>query len=137
MAERWTPERLVYGLQQAADPQVSPDGARVVYALSTASADTQKTTSQLWICAIDGGNARQLTGAGSRNGLSEDVGRGVERAAEDQPGAKAFAIKFHHRHPPCLGATISIRSSGPIGVCARLPVATKSPLRAVAIFMSP
>ncbi|RIK44535.1 MAG: hypothetical protein DCC58_08125 [Chloroflexi bacterium] len=68
VTERWMPHRLVYGLQQATDPQVSPDGRRVVYSVGAADPATQTMSSQLWLCDIDGGHARQLTSAGKHNG---------------------------------------------------------------------
>ncbi len=66
MTGRLTPETLIYGLTQAADPQLSPDGASVVYVVATNSAETKKSTSSLWISDRDGGNARQLTHSGKQ-----------------------------------------------------------------------
>jgi dipeptidyl aminopeptidase/acylaminoacyl peptidase len=68
MATGLTPEQIVYGLTLASDPQLSPDGERVVYSATSISADTKKATSHLWISDRDGQNARQLTQAGDRNG---------------------------------------------------------------------
>ena len=80
MAEKLTPERLIYGFKAAADPQISPDGARIVYSVTETSAETKKATSHLWIADIDGGNARQLTGSGTSNGWPGLVaGRRVDR----------------------------------------------------------
>lgn len=62
-----TPEALVYGLPQASDPSISPDGTRVVYTLTTVDRRTHKDTRQLWLCDIDGGSARQLTWSGTGN----------------------------------------------------------------------
>lgn len=67
MSEKLTPERLVYAFKAASDPQIAPDGSRIVYSVSQTSPETKKTTSHLWICDIDGGNNRQLTSAGSSN----------------------------------------------------------------------
>jgi Tol biopolymer transport system component len=63
-----TPETLVYGLIQVTDPQVSPDGTRVVYGRTVTDRATQQATSHLWLCDSDGGNARQLTHSGQQNG---------------------------------------------------------------------
>lgn len=68
MTGRLTPEILVYGFTQAADPQVSPDGTRIVYALVKTDKETKKTSSQVWVCGIDGSHPRQLTWGGSVNG---------------------------------------------------------------------
>ena len=63
-----TPHALIYGFTVAGDPQVSPDGKQVAYAVSKTDAESKKTSSQVWICAIDGSGARQVTQAGERNG---------------------------------------------------------------------
>ncbi len=63
-----TPEALVYDLKTAGDPQVSPDGARVIYTLSETDREAKKGRSQIWACAIDGADSRQLTRGGERNG---------------------------------------------------------------------
>jgi len=68
MSQPLSPDILVYDLVPAADPRVSPDGARIVYALTTAERDKPRPSSQLWTCAIDGTDARRLTWSGERNG---------------------------------------------------------------------
>ncbi|HET7034252.1 MAG TPA: hypothetical protein VFI42_01075, partial [Thermomicrobiaceae bacterium] len=67
MAQPLTPELLVYGLTNATDPQLSPDGSTVLYSLSKVDEKTHKPTGQLWLCAPDGSNKRQLTQTGTRN----------------------------------------------------------------------
>ncbi len=62
------PDTLVYDVTPANDPQVSPDGTRVLYTLGKTDRASKKSTSQLWLCAIDGGNARQVTQSGERTG---------------------------------------------------------------------
>ena len=70
MVSRLTPETLVYGLASANDPQISPDGEWIVYSLSRNDPETKKGGSQLWLCRRDGSGARQLTFAGTSNGLA-------------------------------------------------------------------
>lgn len=67
MGKRLTPEALIYDLKTAGDPQISPDGTRIVYTLSQADRETKKSETQLWLCDIDGGNQRQLTFSGKSN----------------------------------------------------------------------
>jgi dipeptidyl aminopeptidase/acylaminoacyl peptidase len=62
-----TPETLVYGFTTAGSPEISPDGSRVAYVLSSTSRETAKTSSQLWLATFDGGAARRLTWSGERN----------------------------------------------------------------------
>lgn len=68
MATPLSPETFVYGFSIAGDPRISPDGTRIVYTLSRANQEKKKDTGNLWLCDIDGGNARQLTWSGERNG---------------------------------------------------------------------
>lgn len=63
-----TPETLVYGLAAAGDPQLSPDGSRVLYTLGAADRGSKKQSSQLWMCGVDGSDPRQITQSGERNG---------------------------------------------------------------------
>src|ERR1700682_133061 len=64
---RLTPDALVYELVAAGDPQVSPNGTRVVYAVGRADREHDRGTSQLWLSDIDGANPRRLTWTGDRN----------------------------------------------------------------------
>ena len=67
MTKPLSPETLVYGFTPASDPQVSPDGRRVVYNLAAVSPETKKGSSHIWLCDIDGANKRRLTFSGERN----------------------------------------------------------------------
>ena len=67
MTGRLTPERLVYEVISAGDPHISPDGRQIVYSLGQSDRDADRGTAQLWLCDLDGGEARQLTWTGQRN----------------------------------------------------------------------
>src|SRR5215212_5612119 len=67
MGRPLSPQTLVYDFTAAGDPQVSPDGTRVVYTLSKTDRGSRKGASQLWLCGIDGDSPRQLTFAGEKN----------------------------------------------------------------------
>jgi dipeptidyl aminopeptidase/acylaminoacyl peptidase len=62
-----TPETIIYDLATASDPQVSPDGARLLYTLAQAERGQKRPGSQIWLSEIDGSNARPFTNAGTRN----------------------------------------------------------------------
>ncbi len=62
-----SPQTLIYGFTTAGDPQVSPDGTKVAYVVAKTDAETKKSSAQVWICAIDGADARQVTQGGERN----------------------------------------------------------------------
>jgi len=68
MAQAHTAESLIYGVVVAGDPQLSPNGEQIVYTLAKNDPETKKSGSQLWLCDLDGGNARQLTHSGEKNG---------------------------------------------------------------------
>ena len=59
----------VFGLEFASDPQVSPDGARVVYVRNFFDVMTDRRRSNLWILDVDGGRHRALT-TGNENDAS-------------------------------------------------------------------
>ncbi len=56
----------VFQLEVAADPQISPDGRRIVYVRSFMDIMTDQPRSNLWIVDVDGTNHRPLT-TGSEN----------------------------------------------------------------------
>lgn len=58
----------VFQLEWAADPQISPDGRRVVFVRSGYDVLSDKPTSALWIMNADGSDARPLTAADRRAG---------------------------------------------------------------------
>lgn len=62
-----SPFDLVYGLEFASDPQLSPDGASLIFTLTRAEPGKRTTGSHLWRCARDGSDPRQITRTGTRN----------------------------------------------------------------------
>ncbi|MDP9372649.1 MAG: S9 family peptidase [Chloroflexota bacterium] len=68
MTRPLSPESLVYDLTPASDPQLSPDGTRILYTRSGADRESRKAGSQLWLCSVEGGEGRRLTWSGERNG---------------------------------------------------------------------
>lgn len=64
---RLTPDALVYDLVSAGDPQVSPDGTRVVHSVGRADREHDRGTSQIWLTDIAGADPRCLTWTGGRN----------------------------------------------------------------------
>jgi acylaminoacyl-peptidase len=59
----------VFGLEFAADPQIAPDGRRIVYVRNFMDIMTDKQRSNLWIINTDGSGHRPLT-TGNRNDSS-------------------------------------------------------------------
>ena len=64
--EAWTPHDLIYGPRTALEPQVSPDGTQIVYALAQADPERPDTTpfAHLVRSGVDGSGVTQLTDAG-------------------------------------------------------------------------
>ena len=59
-----TPETLL-ALGRLSDPQISPDGARILYGVSYTSVPDNRSCRNLFICNADGSDKRQLTHFGS------------------------------------------------------------------------
>jgi dipeptidyl aminopeptidase/acylaminoacyl peptidase len=51
----------LFTFRRVADPQISPDGKRVVYVLGTVDLAANRTSSSLWLLSAAGGEPRQLT----------------------------------------------------------------------------
>ncbi|MCV4784482.1 hypothetical protein OFM36_34110, partial [Escherichia coli] len=60
--QSWTPE-LQIKVSALSNPQISPDGSRVVYQKNDAvmTADRSEYVSQLWLASIDGKSNFQIT----------------------------------------------------------------------------
>ncbi len=66
---RFTSER-VFDLEYADDPQISPDGARIVYARKSMDKRSDRTVSDLWVVNTRNGNHRPLiSGQGSSSSV--------------------------------------------------------------------
>ncbi|MBJ7603211.1 MAG: S9 family peptidase [Candidatus Dormibacteraeota bacterium] len=108
-AQPWSPHELVYGLSAALEPQVSPDGFRIVYALGRADTAGAPPVAQLWVCGIDGSGGEPLTDADHRDLFprwSPDGGqvafvsdRVTERGLFTVSPGEAPVEVTHHRHP--------------------------------------
>jgi dipeptidyl aminopeptidase/acylaminoacyl peptidase len=57
----------LFRFKRVADPQVSPDGKLVAYALTTVDLAGNKTSSNLWLAPTGKGEPRQLTNAGKKD----------------------------------------------------------------------
>jgi dipeptidyl aminopeptidase/acylaminoacyl peptidase len=57
---KFTVEELLK-VRRVGDPQVSPDGRRVAYAIGDVNWDANKVVTQIYVMTIDGGNVKQLT----------------------------------------------------------------------------
>ena len=57
----------VFQLENVSDPQISPDGQRIVYARNFRDIMTDRTLSNLWVVDFDGTNHRPLTTGNQRD----------------------------------------------------------------------
>ncbi len=103
-----SPDVLVYELPNPGDPDVSPDGERIVYTLRSFASGTRARRSETWLCDIDGGNARPLTPVDSQSSGARwspdgtsvaftgrvDGGRGIFVVSPD-PGDEPREITRH------------------------------------------
>ena len=82
----------LYAFHWIADAQISPDGSRVIYALSNVGPKRDNYETALWVIPSSGGPARQLTSgprdSGARwspNGKLVAFSRSVEKDGKAQP----------------------------------------------------
>lgn len=61
------PEVLAYQLPSPGDPDLSPDGTRLVYVLHSVEPETRRPRAEIWLCEVDGSSAR-LFAAAERKG---------------------------------------------------------------------
>ena len=114
MTRRLTPDALVYETVTASDPQVSPDGTHIAYSVGRASTELDRATSHVFLSAIDGSHARQLTWGGERNReprWSPD-GRSLAFVSDRQSGHSGLYVlpidgpgeaREVSRHRPAIG----------------------------------
>ncbi|MDI3338974.1 MAG: S9 family peptidase [Sphaerobacter sp.] len=94
MARPLSPTTLVYDLTAGGDPQVSPDGSRILYTYSTVDRERGKPVSHLWLCDIDGANRRQVTFGGEREGVGRwsPDGRQIAFVSDRVPKSGIFVM---------------------------------------------
>lgn len=59
----FTPEAML-AMGRLSDPQVSPDGTKILYGVSYTSIDRNRSCNNLYICNIDGSSVQRLTAEG-------------------------------------------------------------------------
>ncbi|MCS6800622.1 MAG: S9 family peptidase [Chloroflexota bacterium] len=96
-----SPQTLVYGLTPAADPQLAPDGARLLYTVTTTVPGAPPLT-QIWMATVDGASPRQLTRAEKSSVLprwSPD-GRCIAFVSSRGDGSAIFLMDADHPGEP-------------------------------------
>ena len=80
-------------MHRISDPQISPDGQWVAYAVATPDYDANHLTHDIWIVSISGGDARQLThdGKSDRPRWSPD-GKRVAVLSSRDGEAQVYAV---------------------------------------------
>ena len=97
----------VFDLEYVADPQISPDGERIVFVRRWADVNTDRRYSNLWIMDRDGGDQRPLTTGKRRDSwprwspsgdrllyLSDAVGLGAEGPAAGAGGPPQLHVRW-------------------------------------------
>jgi dipeptidyl aminopeptidase/acylaminoacyl peptidase len=117
VSEVLSPDAIVYGLESASDPQLSPDGNGIIFTRSKAERCKKLPGSQIWFSERDGSNARQLTRVGERNsgGRWSPDGLSIAFVSDRVKKTGLFVM-------PYGGESIELtRHNGPIGELAWSP----------------
>jgi dipeptidyl aminopeptidase/acylaminoacyl peptidase len=78
---------------RVSDPQVSPDGKTVLYAVGEPSLDANRVVTQLWTVPADGGEGKPLTkGKGANEGRWSPDGKRVAYVGRTDEGPQLFVM---------------------------------------------
>ena len=82
----------VFALQWVSDPQLSPDGERIVYARNSMDAMQDRKTARLWLMNQDGSGNQPLTGrdTGESGAVWSPDGSRIAFVSEGQNGSEIF-----------------------------------------------
>ena len=95
-------------LREVRDPQISPDGQWVAYAVSTVDVKEDKADSQVWVVSFDGKTERQMTRGpeSASSPLSTGTGAaGASTSSDEMAGAWGSVLT-------AFGRTASVSGSG-------------------------
>jgi dipeptidyl aminopeptidase/acylaminoacyl peptidase len=89
---RLTAEDVITG-PRVNDPQVSPDGALVLYQVGEPSLETNKVVNHLWLVPTEGGEPKRLTnGAGEAEGRWSPDGKRIAYVGRTSEGPQLFVM---------------------------------------------
>lgn len=90
---QFTPE-VLEALGRVSEPQVSPDGKKVLYGVSYESVEQDKSNRELWVMDIDGKNAEQITKTASseQNAVWIDGGKKIAFLYKDGDNTQLWTM---------------------------------------------
>lgn len=92
MPSALTPHQIIYDIVTAGDPQISPDGKRLLFTKSWAEPNEVDSLSALWIADADGANQQLFTGEGKRSSQARWSPDGMRVAFVSNRGAYGSAV---------------------------------------------
>ena len=104
--------RDVFEVETASDPQISPDGSKVVYVRRFADIQSDRFYSNLWIVDADGSNHRPLTTGNLNRGAPRwsPSGDRLSYVSTEEGGSSQIWVRYmdtgqtarltHHEHAP-------------------------------------
>lgn len=85
---------MLEALGRVSDPQVSPDGKRILFGISFESIEQNKSNRELWVMDIDGGNATRIThtALSEQNAVWIDGGKRIAFLYPDDGKTQLFTM---------------------------------------------
>ncbi|MGN1238396.1 MAG: TolB family protein, partial [Muribaculaceae bacterium] len=98
-----TPE-LLFALGRVTDPQVSPDGSRILYGIGYESVEQNKSNRELWVINADGSNATRLThtAASEQNAVWIDGGKKIAFLYREGDAMQIFTMNADGTDRRCV-----------------------------------
>jgi dipeptidyl aminopeptidase/acylaminoacyl peptidase len=100
---QFTPE-VLEALGRVSEPQVSPDGKKVLYGVSYESVEQDKSNRELWVMDIDGKNAEQITKTASseQNAVWIDGGKKIAFLYKDGDNTQLWTMDADGSSRECI-----------------------------------
>lgn len=100
---KFTPE-VLEAFGRVSDPQISPDGTKILYGIAYESVEQNKTNRELWVMNIDGSNPVRITKTASseQNAVWIDGGKKIAFLYKEGDGMQLFTMNADGSDRKCV-----------------------------------